>query len=261
MTALEVSIERKVYARARGGGVTALEGLRFSVAENDFVCILGPSGCGKTTALNLIAGLDKDFQGEITLGGAAAGRRIAYVFQTPRLLPWRSAIANLTLAAGSDPVTAAKCRALLAEVGLGGYEDAFPAQLSLGMQRRAALARAFAVEPGLLLMDEPFVSLDEATAIRLRALLLTLWRERPATVLFVTHDVREAIQLGQRLLVLSGSPARLVADLRVPLSLAERADPQALDAFRKEKLGFLAEARAPAEPALYDNHMNRAIRP
>lgn len=260
MTALDVRIERKTYARQEGS-FTAIEGLRFSVAENDFVCILGPSGSGKTTALNLIAGLDKEFEGAISRRGGAAGRRLAYVFQTPRLLPWRSVIDNLTLAAGEDPATQAKCRAILAEVGLAGSEHAFPAQLSLGMQRRAALARAFAVEPGLLLMDEPFVSLDEATAIRLRALLLTLWRERPVTVLFVTHDVREAIQLGQRLLVLSASPARLIADLRVPLTAQERADPQALDAFRKEKLGFLAEARAPAEPARYDNHMNRAFRP
>lgn len=260
MTALDVRIDRKVFARPQGG-VTAIEDLRFSVAENDFVCILGPSGCGKTTALNLIAGLDTDFDGAISLGGAAAGRRLAYVFQTPRLLPWRSVTDNLTLAAGDDPAVQAKCRALLAEVGLAGFEDAFPAQLSLGMQRRAALARAFAVDPGLLLMDEPFVSLDEATAIRLRTVLLTLWRDRPATVLFVTHDVREAIQLGQRLLVLSASPARLIADLRVPLTLQERADPQALDAFRKEKLGFLAEARAPAEPTRYDNPMNRAFRP
>jgi ABC-type nitrate/sulfonate/bicarbonate transport system ATPase subunit len=260
MNALDIRIERKRYAR-RDGTFTAIEGLRFTVAENDFVCILGPSGSGKTTALNLIAGLDKDFEGEIARQGSAAARRLAYVFQTPRLLPWRSVLDNLTLAAGSHPARQAKCRAILAEVGLGGFEGAFPGQLSLGMQRRAALARAFAVEPGLLLMDEPFVSLDEATAIRLRALLLNLWRERPVTVLFVTHDVREAIQLGQRLLVLSASPAKLIADLRVPLSVQDRADPQALDAFRKEKLGFLTEARASAEPARYDNHMNRAIRP
>jgi ABC-type nitrate/sulfonate/bicarbonate transport system ATPase subunit len=259
MTALSISIERKVYARPQGG-LTAIEDLRFEVAENDFVCILGPSGCGKTTMLNLVAGLGRDFRGEISLGGAAAKRRLAYVFQTPRLLPWRSVLDNLTLAAGGDPAVRAKCLALLAEVGLAGFEDAFPAQLSLGMQRRAALARAYAVDPGLLLMDEPFVSLDEATAMRLRLLLLGLWRERPATVLFVTNDVREAIQLGQRILVLSPSPARLTADLRVPLSQPERADPQALDAFRKEKLAFLTEPRAPGETPRYDGQMNRAFR-
>ena len=243
MTALTVRIDRKAYA-LNGGGVLAIEGLQFSVAEDDFVCILGPSGCGKTTTLNLIAGLDTDFAGEIALGSSVAGRRLGYVFQTPRLLPWRSVTENILLAAGNDAQTAAKSAALLKEVGLAGFENAFPGQLSLGMQRRAALARAFAVEPGLLLMDEPFVSLDEATASRLRLLLLKLWRERPATVLFVTHDSREAVQLGQRLLVLSAGPARLVADLRVPLSPEERANPDAIEAFRKEKLAFMTEARA-----------------
>jgi len=243
MTALTVRIDRKAYA-LNGGGVLAIEGLQFSVAEDDFVCILGPSGCGKTTTLNLIAGLDTDFAGEIALGSSVAGRRLGYVFQTPRLLPWRSVTENILLAAGRDAATATKAAALLKEVGLAGFENAFPGQLSLGMQRRAALARAFAVEPGLLLMDEPFVSLDEATASRLRLLLLKLWRERPATVLFVTHDSREAVQLGQRLLVLSAGPARLVADLRVPLSPEERANPDAIEAFRKEKLAFMTEARA-----------------
>jgi ABC-type nitrate/sulfonate/bicarbonate transport system ATPase subunit len=260
MNALTVRIDRKAYA-LNGGSVAAIEGLNFSVAQDDFVCILGPSGCGKTTTLNLIAGLDADFSGEIARGPEVAERRLGYVFQTPRLLPWRSVTENIALAAGEDEATARKIADLLKEVGLAGFEHAFPSQLSLGMQRRAALARAFAVEPGLLLMDEPFVSLDEATAARLRLVLLTLWRERPVTVLFVTHDSREAIELGQRLLVLSAAPARLTADLRVPLSPAERADPAAVERFRKEKLAFLAETRAPEEDAQYDVQMNRAFRP
>jgi ABC-type nitrate/sulfonate/bicarbonate transport system ATPase subunit len=260
MSALTVRIDRKAYP-LNGGGVLAIEGLQFNVAENDFVCILGPSGCGKTTTLNLIANLDTDFTGEIALGPATAKRRLGYVFQTPRLLPWRSVTENIALAAGDDPATAQRTAALLNEVGLAGFEHAFPSQLSLGMQRRAALARAFAIEPGLLLMDEPFVSLDESTAARLRLLLLSLWREWPVTVLFVTHDSREAIQLAQRLLVLSAAPARLTADLRVPLSLEERADPAAVERFRKEKLAFMTEARAPGDGTQYDVHMNRAFRP
>jgi NitT/TauT family transport system ATP-binding protein len=260
MSALTVRIDHKAYA-LNGGGVVAIEGLTFNVAANEFVCILGPSGCGKTTTLNLIAGLDKDFRGEITRGQAIAGRRLGYVFQTPRLLPWRSVTDNIAIAAGEDMKTRRKIGVLLKEVGLAGFEHAFPGQLSLGMQRRAALARAFAVEPGLLLMDEPFVSLDEETAVRLRALLMHLWREHPVTVLFVTHDSREAIQLGQRLLVLSASPARLVADLPVPLSAEERADPAAIERFRKEKLAFAAEARAPGDGAQYDARMDRALQP
>jgi ABC-type nitrate/sulfonate/bicarbonate transport system ATPase subunit len=258
MTALSVRVDRKSYA-LNGGEVVAIEGLQFSVDDGDFVCILGPSGCGKTTTLNLIAGLDKQFTGRIVLGESVASRRLGYVFQTPRLLPWRTITENIALAAGSDGATAEKIRALLAEVGLAGFENAFPGQLSLGMQRRAALARAFAIEPGLLLMDEPFVSLDEPTAVRLRALLLALWRERPVTILFVTHDSREAVQLAQRLLVLSPSPGRLKADLRVPLTVEQRADPLAIEAFRKEKLSVLTEPRAPGETAQYDGRENRAL--
>jgi NitT/TauT family transport system ATP-binding protein len=260
MNALCVRIDRKRFALG-GGSVTAIEGLSFDVAENDFVCILGPSGSGKTTTLNLIAGLDTEFSGEITRAEALRERRLGYVFQTPRLLPWRSVMDNILLAAGESAANRAAAGELLKEVGLAGFEGAYPGQLSLGMQRRAALARAFAVEPGLLLMDEPFVSLDEATAARLRALLAELWRERPVTVLFVTHDSREAIQLGRRLLVLSASPARLIADLPVPLSVEERADPAVIEAFRKEKLAFLAEPRASADAAQYDAGMRRVFRP
>ena len=260
MTALEVQIDSKRFP-LNGGEVVAVEGLRFSVASGDFVCILGPSGCGKTTTLNLIAGLDHDFSGKIVLGDCVAGRRTGYVFQTPRLLPWRSVMDNILLATGDGIAQRTAVTRLLKQVGLAGFEHAFPGQLSLGMQRRASLARAFAIEPGLLLMDEPFVSLDEPTATRLRALLLTLWRERPVTVLFVTHESREAIQLGQRLLVLSAGPARLTADLRVPLTVEERADPSAIEAFRKEKLSFLTEPRAPGDGAQYDGLMTTSIRP
>lgn len=253
MTALGVAIERKAYpARNGNGALTALQDLRFSVAQNDFVCMLGPSGCGKTTALNIIGGLDKDFTGEITFGEGMTPSRLAYVFQTPRLLPWRSVLDNVVLAAGSDHAAMARSRSLIAEVGLGGFERTFPGQLSLGMQRRAALARAFATEPAILLMDEPFVSLDEDSAIRLRALLLSLWRERPVTVIFVTHDSREAIQLGQRIILLTASPGRLAADLRVPLSPDERADPAAVETFRAEELALHAKPRALGEPAQYN---------
>jgi ABC-type nitrate/sulfonate/bicarbonate transport system ATPase subunit len=260
MSALQVQIDAKRFA-LNGGEVLAVEGLQFSVAEGDFVCILGPSGCGKTTTLNLIAGLDKDFSGKIVRSDSIASRRTGYVFQTPRLLPWRSVMDNILLAAGDGPAQRAEAARVLKAVGLAGFEHAFPGQLSLGMQRRASLARAFAIDPGLLLMDEPFVSLDEQTAARLRLLLLALWRERPVTVLFVTHDSREAIQLGQRLLVLSPGPARLTADLRVPLTVEERADPSAIEAFRKEKLSFLTEPRAPGDGAQYDGRMTRSIRP
>lgn len=253
MTALSVAIACKAYpARNGNGALKALQDLRFSVAENDFVCILGPSGCGKTTALNIIAGLDKDFSGGIAFGEGMTPSRLAYVFQTPRLLPWRSVLDNVMLAAGSDPDAMARSRTLIADVGLGGFERTFPGQLSLGMQRRAALARAFATQPSILLMDEPFVSLDEDSAVHLRSLLLSLWRERPVTVIFVTHDSREAIQLGQRIILLTASPGKLLADLRVPLSPEERADPAAVEAYRAEKFTVYAKPRALGEQAQYN---------
>ncbi len=248
MSGLTIGIERKVYRRAGNGDVTAIAELHFSVKENEFVCILGPSGCGKTTLLNLIAGLDGDFDGRIAPGPGERSRRLAYVFQTPRLLPWRTVLENLTLAAGAEPKAVARCRDLLAEVGLSGCERAYPGELSLGMQRRAALARAFAIEPGLLLMDEPFVSLDEATADRLRGLLVTLWRERPATVLFVTHDSREAIRLGERLLVFAPSPARVLSDVAITLTPDERARPETVEAFRREILE--PDGKVPAFPGI-----------
>ena len=248
MTALDIDIARKTYPAAKGGEVLAIADLRFAVEENEFVCILGPSGCGKTTLLSLIAGLDTDYEGRIAWQ-PRGGKRLAYVFQTPRLLPWRTVLDNITLAAGDAPETVAKAMALLAELGLAGFERAFPGELSLGMQRRAALARAYAIDPGVLLMDEPFVSLDEETADRLRGLLLTLWRKRPATVLFVTHDSREAIRLAERLIVFSGSPAHVVADIRVPLSQAEREVPEVIERFRRENLQSLGNSPALVQPA------------
>lgn len=236
MSALNVSITRKFYPpRAGTTGHLAIAGLEFSVAESEFVCILGPSGCGKTTLLNLIAGLDSEYEGQIShVDGIAA--RLAYVFQTPRLLPWRTVRENIALAlehgaAGTHIVTG-----LIAAVGLDGFSDAYPGQLSLGMQRRAALARAFACDPRILLMDEPFVSLDEEAADQLRALLIEVLTERPTIVLFVTHDRREAVRLADRILVFSRAPATLVDEVRVTLSPAERINPDRIEAFCHKNL-------------------------
>jgi ABC-type nitrate/sulfonate/bicarbonate transport system ATPase subunit len=204
------------------GGAPAHLALRefvVSVPAGEFVALVGPSGCGKTTFLNIVAGLDGDFTGELALLPAENGRepRIGYVFQNPRLLPWRTVRENLTLVLRPG------------QVELEAARDVYPGRLSGGMSRRAAIARAFAVDPDLLLMDEPFVSLDEDSAGRLRQLLLELWRARPTTVLFVTHDLREAVFLADRLLLLSPAPGRVVAEVRVPLSRAERSDRAATD--------------------------------
>jgi NitT/TauT family transport system ATP-binding protein len=211
-----------------------------AVEAAQFLCILGPSGCGKTTLLNLIAGLDQDFEGRISIERGPGGDepRIGYVFQEPALLPWRTVIENLRLVMGADQIARDLDLALLDAMGLLDYRDAYPKSLSLGMSRRVALARAFAVEPDLLLMDEPFVSLDESTADGLRRLLLQTWQAKPTTVLFVTHDSREAIQLAQRIIVLCAPPATIIRDQSVALTADQRADPLQREALRAQ---FLSE--------------------
>ncbi|MFQ5783312.1 MAG: ABC transporter ATP-binding protein [Alphaproteobacteria bacterium] len=232
MSALAVVVREKRYpARPPQPALTALAGLSLGLDEGEFVCVFGPSGCGKTTLLHIVAGLDAEFDGTVAF---ADGRRptLGYVFQTPRLLPWRSVRENIALVL--PPGADAEADALIEAVELAGFGDAYPGRLSLGMQRRAALARAFAVHPGLLLMDEPFVSLDEPTARRLRLLLHDIWRSRPATVLFVTHNLREAIELADRIVFLSSRPGKVVAETPVGLSRAARADEAAVEAFRAE---------------------------
>jgi len=218
--ALSAEIRDKQYARARGAkSHVALAGLSLQVAAGEFVALVGPSGCGKTTFLNIVAGLDRDFTGEVQLAPHPDGRpaRVGYVFQEPRLLPWRTVYENIALVLppeGAETVV----KEMLQAVGLPQAQDLYPPQLSVGMSRRVSIARAFAIEPDLLLMDEPFVSLDHDTVQQLRDLLLKLWHARPTTVLFVTHDVREALVLADRLVLLSGTPGHVVAE--VPVSLA-----------------------------------------
>lgn len=236
MSVLDVAITRKTYA-AKGGapGHQAIGKLGFSVKENEFVAILGPSGCGKTTLLNMIAGLDDEYEGEIVLGDKARDH-LAYVFQTPRLLPWRTVRDNIALAISEPWERAETVPDLITAVGLEGFADSYPGQLSLGMQRRASIARAFACEPRILLMDEPFVSLDASAAGRLLALLLDILGKRPATVLFVTHDPREAVMLSDRILVLSEGPTRLVKEIAVSLDTAARANANRVEAFCQQHL-------------------------
>jgi NitT/TauT family transport system ATP-binding protein len=184
--------------------------LNFSLANGEVAALVGPSGCGKTTLLRIIAGLDRDYQGAVRLPDHC---RLGMVFQEPRLLPWRSVEANVRLAA--PEATDATLDALFQTLGLSSHRGHYPGELSLGLARRVALARAFAVAPDLLVLDEPFVSLDAALAERLRSELVELVTRRPVTTLLVTHDVDEAIGLADRLLVMSASPARIVAEVPV----------------------------------------------
>ncbi|HET6224000.1 MAG TPA: ABC transporter ATP-binding protein [Dongiaceae bacterium] len=218
--------------------VVAIKGLEFTVSPGEFVCVLGPSGCGKTTLLNIIAGLDRDFTGKISLPVDARRRQpvIGYVFQKPRLLPWRTVLENINLAQTPEQQRSGIGDELLAAMGLTEFRHAYPERLSVGMTRRVALVRAFAIEPNLLLMDEPFVSLDEPTAERLRGLLLEIWGRRPTTVLFVSHDTREVVQLADRVVLLTPSPGAVRAIVPIGMSRAERADPARIEELRRSLL-------------------------
>lgn len=215
---LDVRIDRKAFVSADGTVTEVLRDLAFRLEPSTFTCMIGPSGCGKTTTLRILLGLDRDFTGKVLLPGGEA--RVAAVFQEPRLLPWRTVEENVRLAlpTGAEP----DLMPLFATLGLKASIDRYPGELSLGLERRVALARAFAVDPDVLFLDEPFVSLDNHTAARLRTLLLELWRSRSATVLMVTHNIREAVELADRLLLFNGRPAGIVGDVTVPLERSDR---------------------------------------
>ena len=229
---IDIALKRFVPAGA-ALPIVALRDMRFSVKPGEFVCVLGPSGCGKTTLLNIIAGLDSDFSGEVNGGGkpGTANPVIGYVFQTPRLLPWRTVAENIQLALRPGQDTAIVDE-LLAMTGLIEFRDTYPERLSVGMSRRVALVRAFAVEPDLLLMDEPFVSLDEATAQRLRQMLLDIWQRQPTTVLFVTHDTREAVLLADRIVRLTASPGTVDKIITVDIPRQQRGDSGIIESWR-----------------------------
>ncbi len=203
---LEVNVARKALKTAAGESRIVLRDIAFTLKAGEVGAVLGPSGCGKTTLLRIIAGLDRDFAGEVRL---PSRHKIGMVFQEPRLLPWRTVRQNLELA-GALPGPALDD--VVAALGLARHLDHFPGELSLGLARRVAIARAFAILPDLLLLDEPFVSLDAALALRLRAELLALVEARKTTTLIVTHDIEEAIALADRVLILSPHPGHMVAD-------------------------------------------------
>jgi NitT/TauT family transport system ATP-binding protein len=203
----EIRIEDKTHVGADGTLVPAIRDFVLDVTPESLTVLMGPSGCGKTTLLRIIAGLDDKFTGET---GIPADTRIGLMFQEPRLLPWRTVRQNIELVAspGFGPQDLDR---LAHAVSIADMLPRYPQELSLGLARRVALARAFATEPDLLLLDEPFVSLDERTADRLRKLLLEVWQARPTTAILVTHNPREAILLADQLVLLAPRPTHVVA--------------------------------------------------
>ncbi len=213
---LSVNVREKWFAEDK----IILKDVRLEVKSGEVVAITGPSGCGKTTLLNLIAGLDSDFDGEIRVNGNQSmdSLTIGVVFQTPRLMPWLTAIDNLLLVMTGDPQENQEiCEQKLSQTGLENARDQYPHQMSGGMQRRLAMARAFVNQPSVLLLDEPFSSLDVATADRQRALLMSLCYETKPLVIFVTHDLREAISISDRIVFMSNSPSKVRDEYLVEL--------------------------------------------
>jgi NitT/TauT family transport system ATP-binding protein len=215
---LRIDIRRKLY-RSRAGEVEALRDLSFELRPGETLCVMGPSGAGKTTALRILLGLDRDFEGSVEPDPATI--RSAAVFQEPRLLPWRNVETNVRLAlprAERDR----DLDELFASLGLAPSRKRYPGELSGGMARRVALARALAVGPDLLVLDEPFVSLDDQSAAELRQVVFREARRRASAVLLVTHDLVEAVQAADRLLLLGPRPARVLAEIAITQPETER---------------------------------------
>ncbi|PRD41451.1 ABC transporter ATP-binding protein [Phyllobacterium phragmitis] len=227
---LKVDIAGKSFEASNGGSLDVLRDLHFEVEQNEFACILGPSGCGKTTTLRILLELDTDYQGSVQLPGQGQPR-IGAVFQEPLLLPWRSVEQNVRLALPHS-LRDRDLGRLFKNLGLKDMRDFYPGELSLGLARRVAIARAIAIDPDILLLDEPFVSLDEPTAQQLRHLLLAVWSERPTTALMVTHNLREAIMLSDRIVVLSDRPAHVIGTFDIKLPRQYRNDQVKLDLLR-----------------------------
>ncbi len=214
---MQVDIRSKNY-----GDHCVLKDIDLKLEPGEVSVLFGPSGCGKSTLLNLICGLDMNFDGFVDM----QGKRIAVVFQEPRLLPWLSVRENIELVEPQVDV-----EEILREVGVGDAVDMLAAKLSLGMARRVAFARALAVCPDLLIMDEPFVSLDQERAQSLRMMVLDLMEKQHCTTLFVTHDLEEAVQLGQHLFVMGNTPSRILAHKKINLDSQARRLPERVHAY------------------------------
>ena len=219
----------KIYNEGSRQQVEAVAPSSFTIKAGEFVALLGPSGCGKSTLLMMVAGLDAPSQGTIGVAGRALTQPRAetgIMFQDPTLLPWKSALDNVLFpflaarraAAPTDPSTLARAANLLDQVGLGGFHHHKPRQLSGGMRQRVAICRALVYEPDLLLMDEPFSALDAITRDEMNLVLMKMWQEHHRTALFVTHSIREAVYLADRVLVMSRRPGRIIEDIRIPFA-------------------------------------------
>ncbi len=249
MTILQISQVSKTFV-SQGQRTQALLATDFSVAENDFITILGPSGCGKSTLLRMVAGLDTPTTGTITLDGrevSGPGADRGMVFQSYTLFPWLTVEQNVCFGLREKNMPLPEQREIAAhfigKVGLKGFEQHFPKQLSGGMQQRTALARALANNPRILLMDEPFGALDHQTREMMQELLQDIWEAERKTVLFVTHDIDEAIFMGNRVVVMSARPGRIKCDWPVPLAYPRHYSVKTTPPFAELKARLTEEIR------------------
>ncbi len=218
------NITKEFVSQAGGAPMKAIDGLSLDIAEKDFVCLIGPSGCGKSTLLNLIAGFEKATSGEVLLDGAAItspGPDRGVVFQEGALFPWLNVLDNVCYGPRRLHVPRvrylAEAHDILEQVGLSAFTKHLPAELSGGMRQRVAIARALINRPPVLLMDEPFAALDPQTRVLMQEMLLKIWEQESRTVLFITHDVEEALFLASRVVVMSSRPGRVLRDVRADL--------------------------------------------
>ncbi|MBF96731.1 MAG: Aliphatic sulfonates import ATP-binding protein SsuB [Alphaproteobacteria bacterium MarineAlpha9_Bin4] len=239
-TSIKINVNSKIFPTKDKEDQTyaAIKALNLNISKGEFCSVIGPSGCGKTTLLNLIAGLDKDLKGEILFDGGKKldDIRIAYMFQNSRLLPWLNVLENVEVVLSRDQKLKHRAKEILSVMGLEKFLKFYPNQLSGGMQRRVALARSYSSQPELFLLDEPFISLDEKMANKLREMLINLWTNEPTTIVFVTHDLREAIYLSDRIIFLSKAPSKVILDKKVNIRRPRKLEDKKIETLREEIL-------------------------
>jgi NitT/TauT family transport system ATP-binding protein len=210
-----------VHFRTKAGPIDALQGVNLTIRKGEFISLVGPSGCGKSTLLRVVSGLHRNYSGSVNLDEELRSRSLGFVFQRDALLPWRTVLENV--ATGLEIRRIGKrerherARDMLNRVGLGGFEQAYPGQLSGGMRQRASVARTLIYQPELILMDEPFGALDAQTKGQVQELFLSIWDEMRPSVIFVTHDLAESIYLSERVVVLTGRPGHVKTEIPVDL--------------------------------------------
>ncbi len=236
---LKINIINKIYQdKNQKTENMAIEDMNFFVPEGEFCCLVGPSGCGKTTLLNMLSGLDNQINGTIKYSDGTEPKNwpIGYMFQEARLIPWLTVKENVEIVTTHSKEDIKLSEELINEMELEKNMNSYPSQLSGGMQRRVAIARAFVNKPKILLLDEPFISLDLNVANLLRKILLRSWQNQKTTILFVTHDIREAIYLSDRILFLSKGPSKIIYDLKINIKRPRETEDNEIENIRKNLL-------------------------